>query len=144
MSEQFHDRLLDESLKQYSRVEPPAGFEERLAARAERPRVWKLWWFLAPAAAAALGVAMFVKAPDAVPPVPMHVVHVSPRPAEPAPPIQKVRIATQAARSRYHTLTGAELARLSDFPELFAKREEKPVADLEIPDLVVTPLEKEQ
>ena len=58
MKEDFTDRLLDSALKQYSSVEVPEGFAERLAAAKEAGdrrlesggRKW--WWMLVPAAAA--------------------------------------------------------------------------------------------
>jgi hypothetical protein len=139
MKEDFNDRLIEESLKQYSRVLPPENFEARLAARAARPRISPMWWALIPAAAT-LGAVLMLRFPEPLPPEPGRVAIILPAPQVQTAPRARVRKRAVAPHPRWHVLTGAELAKLSAFPGLFEKPAEKELKDLEVPELEVKPL----
>ena len=67
MNDDFNDRLLEESLKQYSRVSPPEGFEVRLPVAS--PGLSR-WWLLVPAAAALATMLLLLPRPAPAPPSP--------------------------------------------------------------------------
>ncbi len=155
MKDDFTGRLLEESLKQYSRVSPPEGFEARLKARLEaadrRPEAYRWRWLLVPAATAvALAVLWLRPAPAPGPPAPAIVRANLP----PAPAVAARRVVTRhavprhavlpASRPRFRILTAQELARMDLPAELFAPREEKPLRDLEIPEITIPPLQMEE
>ena len=138
MKDDFTDRLLEESLKQYSRVSPPEGFEERLKARLEAglPRPEARWWWLAPAAVVLAAAVFFVR---------QRAQHAVPLPQPPPPPVVGAQRAVPlprhpAPRPRFRILTAQELAHLQLPAELLAPREEKPLTDLEVPEINIPPL----
>ncbi len=142
MKDDFTDRLLEESLKHYSRVSAPEGFEERLEARREagdrRLEVLR-WFWLAPAAAALAALVLLVR-PAAPPPAPALVGAWRAMPPPPALPVRARPRHTVPLRPHFRVLTAQELARLQLPAELLAPREEKPLTDLEVPEINIPPL----
>ncbi len=165
----FTDRLLEESLKQSSRVSAPEDFAERLAARAAREKTGRtglnLRWLLAPAAVAlALSLALIVLHPPSPRPAPGIVSVARQRETAEVPlPRPRNRQASPAgehslrstvgralplgrseelrtAGSKFRTLTEQELARLQFPADLFAASPTKPLSDLEIPEINIPPL----
>ena len=130
----FTDRLLDASLKDYSRVSVPEGFRARPAE--PRRRTW-LWIPAIAAAALAGGIVMM------------------PMPALPsAPPAVSAKFEVPAPQKRHtgrsgdlphlphpRALTAAELARVTLPAEFLTPYQEKPLTDLSVPEPIVKPLE---
>jgi len=151
MSKDKIDRLLEEGLRNYSRVEPPEDFAARLRERIEataRPAslLWRWWlWVPAPLAAAAL-VALWAVLPPPTPVAPPVVRAVMPvadlRPTAERQPkrISPVAGHIQVVRWRrsIRVLSPEELASLQLPADLFPK--EPPAAELTIPDLSVPEL----
>lgn len=143
MKDDFTARLLDESLKQYSRVSPPEGFEARLKTRLEAGgrRLMAPRWWLVMSAAGSLALVLFLVRPAPLPPPPeVRLVSTrlpifwSKRPILTAPATQPL------TRKGPRFLSAQELAHLELPAELFARPEEKPLRDLEVPELVIPPL----
>lgn len=142
MKEDFTERLLDSALKQYSSVDVPEGFAERIKARDQRleARGRRWWWLLVPATAAMVLV-LWPRSTE-VPPAPRPLAVVQPPTPIPQPPAQAQvrRVATHRAKPRWRTLTASELA-MADFPlEILRPMEEKPIKNLEVPALEIKPL----
>jgi len=160
------DRLLDEGLKHYSRVEPPEDFAEKVreaAERAGKAAERKVrWWLWAPVPAA-LAMLLFVTlmrqapapqrpsaaaTPSSAPAPSAHVAPAAPQ-ARPAPMIAAVHPARAAAarparvpvvprRPRGpRVLTPEELARMAFPAEMFAAQQAEQLA---IPDLAIPEL----
>ncbi len=166
MNKEFIDKVLDEGLKNYSRVTPPEDLAALVAARAAAaqaggPEHWlrvaggwfpRRWWLWAPAplAAAAMLAAMLLRPPvetpgvrpTATPPVAARTVE---RPAVvksvATPPARRLRRRPSGLR----VLTAADLAALQLPAELFRKdaAAEQPLPDLSIPELVIPALGSE-
>jgi hypothetical protein len=144
MNDNFNDRLLDASLKEYSRVSPPDDFASRVLAKpgARRP-AWRWLWIPAVAAAAlACGVLMMHPAPK-IAPAPAVAFHPSTTAVERTvhPYVVARHVAMKKEPPPFHTLTAVEMASLTLPAELLAKQEEKPITDIVIPELTVAPLE---
>ena len=140
MKEDFTDRLLDSALKRYSSVEVPEGFAARLASRQSKGHSRKWWWMLVPVAAALAMVLVMRPAPESLQPV--VAVRTQPPTPSPQPPAVTVAVrrAPRAVKPRWRTLTASELAS-ADFPlEILRPIEEKPLKDLEVPELEIKPL----
>lgn len=135
MNDDFNDRLLEESLKQYSRVSPPEDFEVRLPA--ERPGLSR-WWLLVPAAAVLATTLLLLPRPAPQRPA-LQAAYLPPVPLTGPTRTVGARRAVPL-RPRFRMLTGRELAHLSITADLFAQPEEKPMKDLEVPDLEIKPL----
>jgi hypothetical protein len=137
----FNARLLDASLKEYSRVTPPADLASRLlATKNVAPRAWFGWLWIPAAAALACGIVMMRPVPPAPAPLGVHRAPV----VQLARPVLATAVKKPSRTQRkppFHVLTGAELASMTLPPELFATREEKPIDDIVITPLTVTPLE---
>ena len=135
MNDDFNDRLLEESLKQYSRVSPPENFEVRLPA--EKPGLSR-WWLLVPAAAALATTLLLLPRPSPQrTPLQATLPHAVPvtRPATTVGARRAVPL-----RPRFRVLTARELAQLNLSADLFAPPEERPLKDLEVPELEIKPL----
>ena len=143
MKDDFTSRLLDAGLKECSRVSPPEDFAARVLANRTAirpaPLAW-LGWLAIPAAAAlacAVVIVMHTNAPVSAP-----ACYRAEMPAAHAERVVAVKRPSRVPfKPPFHTLTAVELASMNLPPELFATREEKPVADIAIPELTVTPLE---
>jgi hypothetical protein len=140
MNDNFNDRLLAASLKEYSRVAPPDDFAPRVLSQRAAPRPMWLAWLAVPAAAAALACGVVIMHP--VPPAPPLVGRASLPAAFP----QKNKSTRQGRRRPhfqppFHTLTAVEMASMTLPAELFAKHEEQPITEIVIPELTVAPLE---
>ena len=140
MNDDFNDRLLEESLKQYSRVSPPEGFEVRLPA--EKAGISR-WWLLLPAAAALATALLLLPRPAPAPQSPQ----TKPQTTAGIPQVIRVRIPHSGRRGdripqsrRFRVLTARELAQLDLSADLFAPPEERPLKDLEVPELEIKPL----
>ena len=137
MNDDFNDRLLEESLKQYSRVSPPEDFEVRLPA--EKPGISR-WWLLLPAAAALATTLLLLPRPAPAPQSPQ----TKPQTTAGIPQVIRVRIPHSAIRipqsRRFRVLTARELAQLDLSADLFAPPEERPLKDLEVPELEIKQL----
>ncbi len=144
MNDNFTDRLLDASLKEYSRVSPPEDFAARVLAKRAARRLPLIWLWI-PAAAAALACGILMMRPVPLAPAPLRLT---------APPlVGQVSLPAVVRRSSksggqgclphceapFHTLTGVELASMTLPAELFAKQEE--ISEIVIPELTVAPLE---
>jgi hypothetical protein len=146
MNDNFTNRLLDASLKGYSRVSPSEDFASRVLAKgvARRP-AWRWLWIPAVAAAAlACGVLIMRPAPVARTPLVAFHPKASPivRTVQPPPlAVKHIVVKNEPAKPPFHTLTGVELASMTLPRELFAKQEEKPITEIVIPELTVAPLE---
>jgi hypothetical protein len=151
----FNDKLLDASLKEYSRVSPPDGFVVRQPARQRERMHWiKLF---APVAAAAVVITLVSIHTDrpVQRPRPVHPIHtVIDVQAAPLPqtldlrPLRKLPKAAPGPEtpwqgSRFRILTNAEIARMDLPAELFAPRVESPITELQVPELSVKPLESD-
>ena len=129
----FTDRLLDASLKEYTRVTP-----QNLRLRRPISRAW--WWLLAPVAVAVVAVLLPHQTPA---PPPRLVAHIT------APEVsyasKYVTIAPvprhEKLGTHFRTLSAAELAHINLPADLFVTPEEKPMTDLQMSDLSVKPLE---
>jgi hypothetical protein len=147
MDKQTIDRLLDEGLKQYSRVEPPADFsarlEEKLRAASESPGPMRWWlWLPVPAAvAAALALALIPRPADVAPPPRL----VASMPAASLKPNRGATVRERVPRRSIHVLTPTELAAMRLPPQLITKEPpaEVTVPDLSIPDLKITAMDSE-
>lgn len=156
MNKETIDRLLDEGLRQYSRVEPPAGFSARLEQkiRAEGERRPSRWWMWLPApvaVAAALALALMPHPAEVLPPsrlvaaMPVPSVQLTPnRGATTGSPARggfaRVGVAVRertpvVARRSIHILTPTELASMQ-LPSQFFPTE--PPAALTVPDLSIS------
>ena len=139
MKEDFTDRLLDSALRNYSSVDVPEGFAERLAAAKQIRRDGRKWWWLLVPAAAALAIALMMR-PAAESPRPVVAVRRQPPSPILQPPAPARRVAAHRAKPKWRTLTAVEIAS-ADFPlEILRPLEVKPLKDLEVPALEIKPL----
>ncbi len=144
------DKLIDAGLKQYSHVDPPEQFTERLLRRAEEPRPRRRWlWVPVPVAAAVVLLFVISKpAPLEQPFVPVPPPKVAPAPTrhvEKPPLTRRAQARMPALRPRPHELSPEELASMRLPAELFAGKPapaEIVVPDLNIPDLQIAEPEK--
>jgi hypothetical protein len=147
MNDNFTDRLLDASLREYSRVSPPDGFAAGVLSKDVARRPARGWLWVPAAAALACGIlgGILIARPMAPAPPAVAVFHPSAIPVvrsvEPSRLVAKGKQVAVRVDAPFHTLTGVELASMTLPPELFAQREEKPIADVVISPLTIAPLE---
>lgn len=148
MNREFFDKLLDEGLKNYSRVDAPDDLAERVRARAAQPAPRRRpWWVLAPAPIAAAAVLAFVllrPQPSEVPPPPPLTAEIASPALAPAAP--KVVIRANRSKTRVQPrgprpLSPEELASVRLPAGLFPSV--APPDELVIPEITVSPLESE-
>lgn len=152
-------RLLDEGLKNYSRVQPPGSLSETEAGRARRviaPAAWRWWlWAPAPLAVAALLAAWVLvprhqTAPAPPPALSVHMERPSVAGETPALPAATVRERTAPRHPRktavqaslparsIRVLSPEELASIEIPADLFPRQSRpQPVGEIVIPSIAI-------